>query len=103
MTSWQPIARKSCDWRRCEGRTARYSARDVRAFGSVGRREADERSDVDFLVEVEPGRSLFDLGALLMDLRDLIGCEVDIVTDDGMHERMRQRVLRDALALEDVA
>ena len=37
-----------------------------------------------------------------MDLRDLLNCEVNVVTDDGMHERMRQRVLRDALALEDI-
>ena len=51
---------------------ARHGARNVRVFGSVARGEADEASDVDFLVDLEPGRSLFDLGGLLMDLQALL-------------------------------
>jgi hypothetical protein len=47
---------------------ARHCARNVRIFGSVARGEADERSDIDFLVEMEPGRSLLDLGGLQVDL-----------------------------------
>jgi uncharacterized protein len=78
---------------------ARHEALNVRVFGSVARGEADERSDIDFLVEMERGRSLFDLGGLLMDLQDLLGREVDVVTVDGLRERMRDRVLREAVAL----
>jgi len=82
---------------------ARHGARNLRVFGSVARREADEGSDLDLLVEMEPGRSLFDMGALLMELRELLGVPVDVVTEKGMHDRMRQRVLSEAIPLEDVA
>jgi predicted nucleotidyltransferase len=47
-------------------------------FGSVARGDYSDKSDIDFLVDMEPGRSLFDLGGLLMDLQDLLGCKVDI-------------------------
>src|SRR5439155_6803112 len=57
----------------------RHGASNIRVFGSVARGDADERSDVDFVVDLEQGRSLFDLGALLMDLQDALGCEVDVV------------------------
>ncbi len=53
---------------------AKYGAYNVRIFGSVARGEADEQSDIDFLMNMEPGRSLFDLGGLLSDLEDLLGC-----------------------------
>ncbi len=46
-------------------------------------------SDVDFLVSLDEGRSLLDLGGLLMDLRDALGCDVDVVTDTGLRERIR--------------
>jgi uncharacterized protein len=78
---------------------ALHGARHVRVFGSVARGEADERSDVDFLVEMERGRSLLDLGGLLMDLRDLLGRPVDVVTERGLRERIRSRVLREAVPL----
>jgi predicted nucleotidyltransferase len=76
-----------------------YGAYDVRIFGSVARGEDDEKSDIDFLVNMEKGRSLFDLGGLLMDLQDLLGHDVDVVTEDGLRERIRERVLREAMAL----
>ncbi|HEY9728218.1 MAG TPA: nucleotidyltransferase family protein [Chroococcales cyanobacterium] len=79
--------------------TAKYGAYNVRVFGSVARGEADASSDVDFLVEMEPGRSLFDLGGLLMDLQELLNCKVDIVTEKGLRERIRERVLREAISL----
>lgn len=75
----------------------KHGATDVRVFGSAARREADELSDIDFLVRMMPGRSLFDLGALLMDLQDLLGRRVDVVTERGLRPRMRERVLRDAV------
>lgn len=78
---------------------ARHGARHVRVFGSVARGEADERSDIDFLVELEPGRTLFDLGGLLMDLRDLLGRDVDVVTERGFKTRIRTRVLQEVVAL----
>jgi uncharacterized protein len=80
--------------------TARkYGAYNVRVFGSVARGEADEKSDIDLLVDMEKGRSLLDLGGLLMDLRDLLGRDVDVVTEKGLRERIRERVLKEAVAL----
>ena len=78
---------------------AKYGASNVRIFGSVARGEADEQSDIDILVNMEPGRSLFDLGGLLADLEDLLGCDVDVVTEDGLRDRIRNRVLKEAVAL----
>jgi len=78
---------------------ARHGARNVRIFGSVARGEARPDSDVDVLVDLEPGRSLFDLGGLLMDLQDLLGCRVDVVTEQGLRPRIRERVLREAVPL----
>lgn len=77
----------------------RYGARNVRVFGSVARGEADDASDIDFLVDMETGRSLFDLGGLLVDLRELLGRDVDVVTVRGLKERIRERVLAEAVAL----
>jgi uncharacterized protein len=60
---------------------AKHGAHNVRVFGSVSRGDANEQSDIDFLVDLEPGRSLLDLGGLLMDLKDLLGRDVDVVTE----------------------
>ena len=78
---------------------ARRSARNFRLFGSVARGEAGPDSDVDFLVDLEAGRSLLDLGGLLMDLQSLLGRRVDVVTEAGLRSRIRPRVLREARAL----
>ena len=78
---------------------ASYGARNLRVFGSVARGEADVRSDVDFLVEIEPGRSLFDLGGLQYDLERLLGRPVDVVTERGLKPRIRDRVLQEAVPL----
>ena len=78
---------------------ASYGARNPRVFGSVARGEADVRSDVDFLVEMEPGRSLFDLGGLQYELERLLGRPVDIVTERGLKPRIRDRVLQEAVPL----
>jgi hypothetical protein len=75
---------------------AKHGACNVRIFGSVARGEARADSDVDFLVDMEPGRTLFDMGGLLMDLRDLLGLEVDVVTEHGLKPRIRDRVLKEA-------
>jgi uncharacterized protein len=78
---------------------AKHGARNVRVFGSVARGEADDQSDIDFLVDMEPGRSLLDLGGLLTDLQDLLGRNVDVVTERGLKPRIRERVLHEAVAL----
>jgi len=78
---------------------ARHGAYNVRVFGSVARGEADEASDVDVLVELESGRSLMDLGGLLMDLQKLLGRRVDVVTERGLRTRIRDRVLSEAVPL----
>lgn len=78
---------------------AKRGARNVRVFGSVARGQADSESDVDFLVHMEPGRNLFDMGGLLTDLQELLGCRVDVVSDGGIRERIRDRVLREAVPL----
>lgn len=76
---------------------AKYGARNIRVFGSVARGEADAASDVDFLVDMEAGRSLLDLGGLQMELESLLGCRVDVVTERGLKARIRDRVLREAV------
>ena len=78
---------------------SKRGAYNVRVFGSVARGEADAKSDIDLLVDLEPGRSLFDLGGLLMDLQNLLGHEVDVVTERGLRERIRERVLKEAIPL----
>jgi len=75
----------------------KHGARNVRVFGSVARGEADEASDIDFLVDMEPGRSLFDLGGLQTDLENLLGCRVDVVTEGGLKTYIRARVLHEAV------
>jgi predicted nucleotidyltransferase len=77
----------------------RYGARDLRVFGSVVRDQADAASDIDFLVELEPGRTLFDLGGLLMDLQEHLHCKVDVMTPAMLKPRVRERVLREAMPL----
>src|SRR5215475_8431328 len=76
---------------------AQHGARNIRVFGSVARGEAGPESDVDFLVELEPGRSLLDHAALLLDLEQLLGRKVDVATERSLKERIRVRVLREAV------
>ena len=76
-----------------------YGARRVRVFGSVARRQEDAESDIDFLVDMEPGRSLFDLGGLLVDLEKLLNSKVDVVTERGLKERIRDRVVHESVLL----
>ena len=78
---------------------SRHGASNVRVFGSVARGEAGPESDVDFLVTLEKGRSLLDRAALLLDLEQALGCKVDVVTERGLKERIRERVLAEALSL----
>jgi predicted nucleotidyltransferase len=71
----------------------------LRVFGSVARGTDDEQSDIDFLVELAPDRSLLDLGNFLYEVRSLLGKEVDVVTEKGLRHRIRERVLAEAVDL----
>ncbi len=74
----------------------KHGARNVRIFGSVARGESGTESDIDLLVKMEEGRSLLDLSALTMDLQDLLGLKVDVVSEDGLYWLLRRRILREA-------
>ena len=94
MTTEQLVKRKREEILRV---SARHGARNVRIFGSVARGEADEASDIDFLVEMEPGRSLLDLGGLQVEFESLLGRHVDVVTVRGLKARIRNTVLTEAV------
>jgi hypothetical protein len=78
---------------------AKHDARDVRIFGSFARGEAGPDSDIDLLVDFEPGRSLLDQVSLALDLEALLGCRVDVVTEDGLYWLLRRRILDEARPL----
>jgi predicted nucleotidyltransferase len=78
---------------------AQHGAHDMRLFGSLARGEARPDSDVDILITLEPGRSLLDLIALKQDLEDLLGCQVDVVTEAAVSPYIRPQVLREAVTL----
>jgi uncharacterized protein len=78
---------------------AKYGVYNIRVFGSVARGEARDNSDVDFLVEMEPGRNLLDRIGLKQDLEELLGRSVDIAKTSNLHDLIREKVLREAVAL----
>jgi predicted nucleotidyltransferase len=73
----------------------RLGVRRASVFGSLARGEGDEESDVDLLVELEPGRSLLDLAELKVELEEVLGRRVDVITYDSLHPLFRDRVLRE--------
>ena len=78
---------------------ARHGARSIRLFGSLARGEARPDSDIDLLVELEPGRSLLDLVAIKQDLEDVLGRPVDVLTERSLSPYLRDRVLESAIPL----
>lgn len=78
----------------------KHGAYNVRIFGSVARGEADEKSDIDFLIDydIEKITPWFPVG-LIHDLQDFLGEKVDVVTADGLKERIKARVLQEAISL----
>ena len=78
---------------------ARYGITNVRVFGSVARREARPDSDLDLLVTFGPGTSLLDHAGFQLDLEDLLGCRVEVASDRGLKDRVRETVMREAIPL----
>ena len=78
---------------------ASYGARNVRVFGSLAREENTASSDIDFLVDLDPDRSLMDMGGLLMDLQEMLQTRVDVATVGMLRPRIRDRALLDAVPL----
>jgi len=78
---------------------ARHGARNVRIFGSVARGEADSKSDLDLLVEFLPGSTLLSQSAMTRELESFLKVKVDVVSDQGLRERIRERVLAEAVPL----
>jgi predicted nucleotidyltransferase len=78
---------------------ARNGAFNVRVFGSVARGDNRPDSDVDFLVNLQKGRSLLDLARLLRELQTLLGTSVDVMTEAGLRTRIKDQVLREARLL----
>ncbi len=76
-----------------------YGVTDIRVFGSAARGDETPESDIDFLVELEPNRSLFDVGGLLVELENLLGCKVDVLTENSLHWYIRDKVLAEARPL----
>lgn len=78
---------------------ARYGAHNVRIFGSVARGEAGPESDVDFLVQFEPGTTLLSHAALVRELESLLDYKVEVVSERGLRRRIQGRVMREAVPL----
>ncbi len=76
-----------------------HGARNLRIFGSVARGDDRADSDIDFLVDFEPGRSLIDLAGFELDLEALLGCEVDVLTDGCIHPLLQREILAEATPL----
>ncbi len=78
---------------------ARHGARNLRVFGSTVRGSSGPTSDIDLLVDVDSLHSPFFPGGLIVDLEELLGRKVDIVTEKSLHWYLRDRVLHEAIPL----
>lgn len=78
---------------------ARFGIRNIRVFGSVARGEADAESDLDLLIDVEPGHGYFDMAGFALEVEDLLGIFTQVATVDGLKLRIRDRVLAEAVAV----
>lgn len=78
----------------------KHGAFNVRVFGSVARGEETENSDIDFLIDYDLTKtSPWFPGGLLVDLEELLGCKVDVVTEKSLHHLIKERVLKEAIKL----
>ena len=77
----------------------RNGASDLRIFGSLARGDQHEASDLDLLVRFEPDRSLMDYGMLVEELQELLGINVDVVSEAGVDQRVRDAVSQELVPL----
>ncbi len=78
---------------------ASHGARNIRIFGSLARGQARPDSDIDILIKLDPERSLLDIIAIKQDLEDLLGRQVDVVTEAAISPYIRDQVLKEAVNL----
>ncbi len=77
----------------------KYGAFNIRIFGSVARGDADENSDIDFLVDFNPDVGLIEWSGFWLALEELLGKKVDVAIESSLKKRMRDRVLSEAVSL----
>ena len=77
----------------------RFGVRNIRVFGSVARGEATSDSDLDLLVYVDRGHGYFDMAGFALGVEDELGVMTQVATPGGLKLRIRDRVLREAVAL----
>jgi predicted nucleotidyltransferase len=78
---------------------AQYGASNIRIFGSVAKGKETPESDIDFLVELAPDRTLLDQIGLIQSLQDLLKCNVDLAEEDSLHSLIKEQILQDAISL----
>src|SRR5712692_6363949 len=110
MPSSSVVAECTLEWMTLAELRARYrqqiltlaeqrGAHNVRVFGSLARGDQHSASDIDLLVDFEPGRSLLDLTGLWIDLEGTLGCKVDVISSRGLRQRLASEIIRDAILL----
>ncbi|MDQ3151519.1 MAG: nucleotidyltransferase family protein [Actinomycetota bacterium] len=77
----------------------RHGVSDIRIFGSVARGEADERSDLDLLIDVAPGHGYFDMAGFALDIEQRMGVFTQVATPNGLKPRMQTRIIAEAVPL----
>ncbi|MCJ7623842.1 MAG: nucleotidyltransferase family protein [Anaerolineaceae bacterium] len=79
---------------------SKYGASNIRVFGSVATGDTHSSSEIDLLVDLDPDRSLFDLGGLIYELNKVLGVDVDVVTPESLHWYIRDKVLEEAIEIK---
>jgi len=97
VTKGLALLRRSRD--RLQEAARRHGVRDLRVFGSIARGEARANSDIDLLVDLDPGRTLLDLIGFQQDAKEILGVDVDVAAPRLMKDRVRARAIREARAL----
>lgn len=78
---------------------AKHGVTNIRVFGSVARGQAKQNSDLDLLIDVGPITSSWFPAGLILDLENLLGCRVEVITERGLNPELRQTVLSEAIPI----